>query len=154
VPLDGSALSVAVLRVITRLCQSRRGVVELLHVVEGDASGLDLPPPPSAADAERAAARNYLKRVAARLTGKGLEVESVVLEGPAAPTIAQRVVDGGADLVAMTTHGRTGVARLLLGSVAEQVLRAVDVPVLLWRASVPPAVPRRERRTEEARHAS
>jgi nucleotide-binding universal stress UspA family protein len=154
VPLDGSALSVAVLTLIAQLCQSRRGLVELLHVFEAHASGLDLPLSVSGADAERAAARNYLKRVAARLTAKGLEVEWVVLEGPAAPTIAQRVVEGGADVVAMTTHGRTGVARLLLGSVAEQVLRTADVPVLLWRAVDPPVMTRGTHRAEEARHAS
>jgi nucleotide-binding universal stress UspA family protein len=58
-------------------------------------------------------------------------------------------VDGGADLVAMATHGRTGVARLLVGSVAEQVLRTADVPVLLWKAAVPRAAARRGRRAEE-----
>lgn len=154
VPLDGSALSAAVLTVIARLRQSRCAVVELLHVFEAQASGLDLPLSLRASDAGRAEARNYLERVAARLTGKGFEVEWVVLEGPAAPTIAQRVVDGGADLVAMTTHGRSGVARLLLGSVAEQVLRTADVPVLLWRAVDLPAMTRGTHRTEEARHAS
>jgi nucleotide-binding universal stress UspA family protein len=154
VPLDGSTLSAAVLTVIARLPWPLHGVVELLHVLEAPATGLDLPPSLTAAEAQRAAARNYLERVAARLAGKGFEVEWVVLEGPAPTTIAQRVVDRGTDLVAMTTHGRSGVARLLLGSVAEQVLRRVDVPVLLWKAPVPPVVTRRERRAEEARHAS
>lgn len=107
----------------------------------------------SSADAERVAARDYLEGVAARLTGKGLEVEWVVLEGPAAPTIAQRALEGGADLVAMTTHGRSGVARLLLGSVTEQVLRTADVPVLLWKAAHPVAK-RGTHRAEEARYAS
>jgi nucleotide-binding universal stress UspA family protein len=154
VPLDGSPLSAAVLTVIARLRPFRCGVVELLHVFEKHASGLNLPPSLRAADAQRAAARHYLEGVAARLTGKGFEVEPVVLEGPAAPTIAQRVVDGGADLVAMTTHGRSGVARLLLGSVAEQVLRTADVPVLLWRAVDPPVMTRGTPWTEEARHAT
>jgi nucleotide-binding universal stress UspA family protein len=66
--------------------------------------------------------------------------------------IARRIVDGGADLVAMTTHGRSGVARLLVGSVAEQVLRTADVPVLLWKAAIPPAAVRRGRSPEEAAH--
>jgi nucleotide-binding universal stress UspA family protein len=154
VPLDGSALSAAVLTVIARLRQPLRGVVELLHILQAPATGLVSPSSLTAAEAERAAARNYLERVAARLAGKGFEVEWVVLEGPAATTIAQRVVDRGADLVAMTTHGRSGVARLLLGSVAEQVLRTADAPVLLWKAGVPPFGTRRERRSEEARHAN
>jgi nucleotide-binding universal stress UspA family protein len=147
-------LSAAILTLIARLRPPLRGVVELLHVLQAPATRLDAPPSLSAAEAERAAARNYLARVAARLAGKGFEVEWVVLEGPAATTIAQRVVDGSADLVAMTTHGRSGVARLLLGSVAEQLLRTADVPVLLWKAAGPPVETRRKGRTEEARHAN
>jgi nucleotide-binding universal stress UspA family protein len=56
-----------------------------------------------------------------------------VLEGPAARVIARRIVDGGADLVAMTTHGRSGVARLLVGSVAEAIVRGAPCDVLVAR---------------------
>ena len=66
--------------------------------------------------------------------------------------IAWRTVNSGADLVAMTTQGRSGVPRLLVGSVAEQVLRTADVPVLLWKAAIPPAAVRRGRSAEEAVH--
>jgi nucleotide-binding universal stress UspA family protein len=156
VPLDGSALSAAILTVIARFRQPLQGVVELLHVLEVPprAPHLDLPLSLTDARPERGAARDYLERVAARLAAKGLEVEWVVVDGPVGPMIAQRVADGGTDLVAMTTHGRSGVARLFLGSVAEQVLRTADVPVLLWKVTVPPVVTRRERRTEEVRHAN
>jgi nucleotide-binding universal stress UspA family protein len=53
---------------------------------------------------------------------------------PVARVIAEEVLYGGADLVVMGTQGRSGLAHLLLGSVAEQVLRAVSVPVLLVRS--------------------
>jgi nucleotide-binding universal stress UspA family protein len=154
VPLDGSPWSAAVLAVVARLRQTRGGIVELLHVCEAPASGLDLPRSFGAVDAERATANSYLERVAIQLAGTGFEIESGVLDGPAAPTIAQRVADGGVDLVAMTTHGRSGIARLLLGSVAEAVLRTADVPVLLWRAADPPVIRRGSDHSEEARHAS
>jgi nucleotide-binding universal stress UspA family protein len=50
----------------------------------------------------------------------------------------EQAEEAGAGLIAMTTHGRTGLGRLLLGSVAERVLKTVRVPVLLWK---PPAAP-------------
>lgn len=155
VPLDGSTLSAAILTVVARLPPPLQGLVELLHVLDVPRpAGLDAPFRPTATDPERAAAKDYLERVAAQLAGKGFDIESVVVDGPVGPAIAERAATAGADLVAMTTHGRSGVARLLLGSVAEQVLRTVDVPVLLWKAAAPPVGARRDRRIEEARHAS
>jgi nucleotide-binding universal stress UspA family protein len=141
VPLDGSAQSAAALTLISRIRQPLHAVVELCHVLDASlhAAYRDFPPSMVAARPEYSAAREYLDRVAARLAGTGPEVEWVVLEGPVAPTITQRIADGRVDLVAMTTHGRSGVARLLMGSVAEQVLRAANVPVLLWKAPIPPA---------------
>jgi nucleotide-binding universal stress UspA family protein len=154
VPLDGSGQSAAILALVARLRQRLHAVVELLHVLEAlpPAAYPDLPLSLPDAGPGRAAARDYLERGAARFAGESPEVECVVLEGPAATMIARRTVDSGADLVAMTTHGRSGVARLLVGSVAEQVLRTADVPVLLWRAAIPPAAARRGRSTEEALH--
>jgi len=147
VPLDGSAPSAAILAPVARLRQRLHAAVELLHVLEA------LPPAAYPdRDPGRAATTEYLERARARFTGESPEVECVVLEGPAAAMIARRTADSGADLVAMTTHGRSGVARLLVGSVAEQVLRTADVPVLLWKAAIPPAETSHGRRAEEALH--
>lgn len=78
------------------------------------------------------------------------QVETVRREANAqdvAKVICEEVRSGGHDLVVMSTHGRTGLAHLLMGSVAERVLHGVRVPVLLVRA---PAVPGSSaRRTEE-----
>lgn len=60
-------------------------------------------------------------------------MRSSVRAGRAVDTIAASVEEHGISLVAMSTHGRAGLGRLLLGSVAEQVLRSVAVPVILWR---------------------
>src|SRR5262249_42602585 len=150
VPLDGSEQSVAILALITRLRHPLQPVVELCHVLETPTpiSSPDLWPSATALP-EPEAATHYLERVAARLARGGSGVERVVLEGPAAPTIAKRIVDSGVDLVAMTTHGRSGMARFLMGSVAEEVLRTADVPVLLWKAPVPSTGPGRELQREE-----
>jgi nucleotide-binding universal stress UspA family protein len=152
VPLDGSEQSAAILALVAKLRRRMHAAVELLHVLEPLPSVASPDLPLSLADAcpERPAARDYLERVAARFDGDSPEVARVVLGGPAAKVIAQRILDSGADLVAMTTHGRGGVARLLVGSVAEQVLRTADVPVLLWKAPIPPAVVHRGRSPEEA----
>ena len=154
VPLDGSAQSAAILTPVARLRQRLHAAVELLHVLEAlpPAAYPDLPLSVPDPGPGRAAATGYLERVAARLVGEIPEVQCVVLDGPAATMIARRTADSGVDLVAMTTHGRSGVARLLVGSVAEQVLRTADVPVLLWKAAIPPAEASRGRSAEEALH--
>jgi nucleotide-binding universal stress UspA family protein len=60
-------------------------------------------------------------------------VVSTVQAGLPANVIPDVVAETKSGLVAMSTHGRTGLGRIFLGSVAERVLRAVSVPVLLWK---------------------
>jgi nucleotide-binding universal stress UspA family protein len=81
-----------------------------------------------------AEAQRYLDRVAERLRAEGRPVRTRALltEQPAVAILDEaRLQD--ADLIAMTTHGRSGLARLLLGSVADKVLRGSTLPVLLQR---------------------
>jgi len=73
----------------------------------------------------------YLKKVAAGLPG--IEVEPVVQFGDPAAEIVREAESAGVDLIAMATHRRTGVRRLLRGSVAEKVERTTPIPVLLVR---------------------
>lgn len=60
----------------------------------------------------------------------GIETESAVIEGAAAEVILDYVSETDIDIVVMATHGRTGEAREVMGSVTEQVIRACDVPVM------------------------
>jgi len=84
----------------------------------------------------------YLEGVEKELTGRGLRVTSVVRYGHAAEEILDHAAFAGIDLIAMSTHGRTGVGRWFLGSVAEKVLRASSTPLLLLRApGAPTAAP-------------
>jgi universal stress protein A len=62
-----------------------------------------------------------------------VSASSHVLTGQAARAIAERAINSGADLIVMGTHGRSGVAHLVLGSVAERVLRIAPCPVLVVR---------------------
>src|SRR5262249_37269564 len=150
VPLDGSGQSTAILALVARLRARLCADVELLHVLVatppvGVPAFPPLPPDSSPADT---AARAYLERVATRLPGLSPAAECVVRRGRAADVITAQIGDGGADLVAMTTHGRNGLARLLVGSVAEQVLRTAEIPVLLWKAPIPPTGARTGRSPE------
>jgi len=71
------------------------------------------------------------ERVVDRAGEAGLDATAVVRPGPPHEAIRSYVDDAGIDLVTVGTHGRTGVERVLLGSVAERVLRTATVPVLV-----------------------
>lgn len=138
VPLDGSERSEAILPVVERLAGPFDLAIELLRAIE---------PLPAYAAAEISSARTeemialeeadaegYLRKVATPLEAKGLRVTRSVGRGLAVDVILRRAEEAAAGLIAMSTHGRTGVGRLLIGSVAERVLRSAPVPVLLWKA--------------------
>jgi nucleotide-binding universal stress UspA family protein len=77
----------------------------------------------------------YLEEAAERLRGRSLRVQTRVAFGrPAAHAILEEAGAQPGTLIALATHGRGGVARLLLGSVADKVLRGASVPVLLYRS--------------------
>ncbi len=88
----------------------------------------------SAAEAERGAAQQYLEHLHRRLAEQGLTVETLLVEGVPSETIVEHARRHGFDLIAMSTHGRSGLQRLVLGSVADHVVRHAHTPVLLVRA--------------------
>lgn len=75
----------------------------------------------------------YLGAVRAELQGQGYKVQTWVARGDAAQTVADVATKIQADLIAMTTHGRTGFARWALGSVADRVIQIAHQPILLVR---------------------
>lgn len=122
VPLDGSAKGDRVLPYVERLCLPARLEGELrLHLLGVSAPG----------SGDGAALATHLGAVADRMARLGVESAAEVLEGPAAPTILARIRALRPDLVAMSTHGRGDLQRLLRGSVADDVLRRSEVPVFL-----------------------
>lgn len=76
-----------------------------------------------------------IERVREIAEARGIEVDGTVLEGSPARRIVEHAGDVDADVIVMGTHGRGGIDRLLLGSVAERVVRASKVPVLTVRVS-------------------
>lgn len=72
-----------------------------------------------------------VERAAARAESAGVEVNTAVIRGDPHEVIVDYVEDRDVDLVVMATHGRSGLDRLLAGSVTESVVRALAVPVLV-----------------------
>jgi len=129
IPVDGSEMAEGVLPLIEQIAGPLALEVILLSVVE---------PTPVVDELARRrdAARVYLADLATELRAKGIRVEKTDRCGDPVEQILDTARADGADLIAMTTHGRTGPARLLFGSVAEGVLRQADVPVVLMRQPV------------------
>lgn len=80
-------------------------------------------------------ARNYLEGIATRLTNRGIRVRSLVVAGDPASVIVDEAAHHHADAIILATHGRSGLGRLLYGSVAEAVLENSTVPVFLAKVS-------------------
>ena len=78
-------------------------------------------------------AKAYLKRVAQRLREKGLKVECVTLPGNPGETIISYAEENAVDLIVLGTHGRSGLGRLVFGSVADFVLKKSGLPILVRR---------------------
>ena len=132
VPLDGSDLADTALRSTRSLGLSPEAEIVLFSSVwaETTENALALV---EELDAASEQARERLGSQVAALSEEGVKATSLVVTGQPADSILSAAERVGADLIAMTTHGRTGVGRWLLGSVAERVLRASTLPVLLVR---------------------
>jgi nucleotide-binding universal stress UspA family protein len=85
-------------------------------------------------DEARRAAEEYLAGVARRLRARGLPVRThVVVEERPADAILHEAEEGVAGLIALETHGRGGLGRLLYGSVADRIVRSSHTPILVQR---------------------
>ena len=131
IPLDGSALAEQVLEPALELARLMEARCSLLRVVESRSSPGDGTPggPP-----EKAQAEAYLEHVAGRLREQGLQVRTrVVVARHAAEAILEEAEAQASNLIALATHGRGGLKRLLLGSVADKLVRGATSPVLVYR---------------------
>ena len=148
VPLDGSPLAEQAIPLASRIAQPAGSKVRLALVHRLPAAPLD----PAAASlfttievATRKAERAYLRGVQATLRERGVRLSAAVtLTGNAGPALAEQVRDLGIDLVVMATHGRGGLRRAWLGSVADYLVRTLEIPVMLVRPAdgQAPAEPR------------
>lgn len=140
VPLDLSAVSRTILDSVIEFAQLAKAPVTLLYVVERLYLALvpgvpyPIPPDPNIAELQRAGAEGLLEEVAGVLRERGIAVSTrVVIAAHAAAGVLDTLAEPSHDLVALATHGAGGFRRLVLGSVADQVIRGASKPVLVVR---------------------
>lgn len=140
VPLDGSDLAECVFPYVADIAQKKASRVEAAFVVEHYEMPLHggvVFDEENLREIERSAkkgADQYMKSVKERLLSKSIDVNTVVLEGKIADSLIDYANNNGFDLIVMATHGRSGLARWMVGSVADKILHCSTVPVLLIRS--------------------
>lgn len=141
VPLDGSELAEQVLPHVTQLARCTGAEIILLRVPTEPMFDYMVPDPEIAVEMRRdleTGAQAYLTEISEELRSMGLHCSTLVAWGsPIHDTILDVARQVGADLIAMSTHGRSGFARMVIGSIADEVVRHAPVPVLLVRPEVP-----------------
>ncbi len=136
VPLDGSDLAEAALRDAISMAQLNNGRLTLLEVVSPLDHMMMETAAISAADYinhQKTYAENYLAQVYQAYETDSVPMETAVTIGKPGEAIIDYAKKHDIDLIVMATHGRSGVARWMYGSVADKVLRGAEQPVLLVR---------------------
>lgn len=136
VPLDGSPLAEAVLPHAQALAQSEGAELVLLRVAADPGAEFAFSDPAIAQDMVRqleADTSSYMADIQTKTQGMGLKTSTMVREGPIAETILDVAKEIHADMIAMSTHGRSGMRRWLMGSVADRVVNHSTIPVMLIR---------------------
>jgi len=133
VPLDGSECAENILPMIEKMATDFKASIALLRVAYAHTfPGMD----PTEAEVKVVReAEKYLRGLEERLKAKGFSVDSHVRYGDEAEEILDHIAQKDVDLVAMSTHGRSGVKRFLLGSVAEKIIRHSQKPIFLKRCT-------------------
>lgn len=140
VPLDGSKRAETILPHVEDLARRYgKSQVFLLQVVEPVPATIDMAGPippldPRIVDRISRVARSYLERLQARLRKKGIRAHVHVLLGPVVATIVDLAMREKVDLIALTSHGRSGLSAFFYGSVAAGVLHRTDRPLLIVRS--------------------
>lgn len=145
VPLDGSPLAERALTVAHRLAERAGGKLLVIRVPvpvpmtmrSYPFSGPEVLWPQQAHARGRWEAEEYLAQVAQQLAGSSVPLRTEIIGGDPASVITAVAEQQRTDLIAMSTHGRSGFSRWILGSVAEKVLRSAPCPVLVVRSAEP-----------------
>jgi nucleotide-binding universal stress UspA family protein len=123
-PVAGTDLSLEIVPAVVECAQLFGSRVFALNVCEGP---------------ECAVPVHQMRQAYEKLRAGAVPAEPLVKQGDPAAQILETCRETGADLIAMTTHGHSGVSRWVLGSVAEKVLRGATVPLLILRTAKTPA---------------
>lgn len=140
VPLDGSELAEEALAEAKKMAKSSSSPLKLIRVVDtyrtqslpATGMALDYSMLGELAEEEIQDAKSYLEKMVSDARSEGYDVTGDVLHGPIARQICSMASPD--DLIVMSSHGRTGIKRWFLGSVAEEVMRNAECPVLLHKS--------------------
>ena len=121
VPLDGSKISESIVPYVSLVAHALHASMTLLHVA----------PPDGASD--ETLEPSYLQNIAEQLRQKDLQVETSITSGYPPMEIERYASENQYDLIAMATHGRSGVTRWVYGSITDKVLHTTHIPLLLVR---------------------
>lgn len=154
VPLDGSELAERALPAAEHVASALHATLVLARITPPVSMSSALPDGETEAQVEREiadedlrVARVYLDSVAWPLRERGLQVQTIIQQGVAGPALVELLTPLQIGLVVMTTHGRSGMARFALGSVADHLVRSNRTPVFLLRPLI------EDRRCERLDHA-
>ncbi len=139
VPLDGSSRAEAILPYVEEIAALNEATVILLEVVEPipviiDAHESMLTLQMDEIKAREAEAREYLSARVGEFRSKGIRTQMRIMRGAVAEAICQQAGTDDVDLIAMASHGRGGLGRMVYGSVANSVLHKAHTPMLIVRA--------------------
>lgn len=140
VPLDGSELAECVLPHVETIARATQASVDLVRVIQPieipTRGGIALTPEnvKQIEKEMKEEAEEYLSKTREMLRNKGFRVQSKYIFGKVAESLIDYAKTTNADLIIMTTHGRSGISRWVLGSVADRILHVSHIPVLLIRA--------------------
>lgn len=140
VPIDGSEPAEAASSLAIRLAADQKASVMFVNVVESDKilamamPGQGYADPAPAIDALQNAGTQILADAVKEAQAAGVTAQSTLLEGDCVSSIVARAEDVKADLIVIGSHGRSGLTKLVLGSVAEGVLQHCSVPVLIVKS--------------------
>ncbi|MGH7898365.1 MAG: universal stress protein [Candidatus Binatia bacterium] len=149
VPTDFSPEAEAAVKYAADLAKSLRSQIVLFHAIEPLMLPSDLYLTPAIADITdqvEQATRAHVAHAVKQLGGRGVGARGMVTVDRAATAIVEAAAESRAELIVMGTHGRGGVTHLLLGSVAEKVVRTATCPVLTVRGEVARKLRRKSRR--------
>ncbi|MEX0749529.1 MAG: universal stress protein [Dehalococcoidia bacterium] len=142
VTLDGTPRSEAVVPHALDVAKSMHATITLLRVVDAVAADWSERGAMGKSQAETTIrsmfadqAQTYLERVATQISRSDVRVHTLVKQGPPARQIINTAKEVDADAIAMSTHSRRGINRLMFGSVAEQVLHESSLPIILVRSA-------------------
>lgn len=133
IPLDGSDFAEQAIPLAQTLSQMAEGKLTVVTVMRTSGAPRGLPLASNRLDGDLTEHENYLDEITQQLNGTGFNSRYLIGHGSVADEIVNIAQNHQANLLVMSTHGRSGIGRLLVGSVAEQVIQSSSIPILLTK---------------------